>query len=779
MTAMTSRSRVFVLALLALLAALALPSLAAAAPRWLAPTDLTPAGERASSPRVVIGPDGSSTAAWVSGGIVRVATRPPGTAAWPAPVDVSAAGASGIVDLVVDPAGNVAVAWTTTVGAGIVALHAAVRPAGGAFGPAEDIPGPTASSLFTAFAADGAGGLVAAWSGPLTPGQPSTAYASTRAPGGGWSPVETLSAPGEHALVHEAGGAGGRVAVVYGAAALGSGQRAIKVRERAAQGGPWAPEGVATAAASGITASVAVGPSGDLLATWFTASDTGSVVQAASRPAGGAWGPVETLGPGGGIPPKASIEPDGTASVVWSGNGGVVARVRTPGAGFGPPQALSSSASVLGILAPTLGAAGPTGGVISAWAAGGGLGGVNVIRAAIKPAGSAAFGPAATLSAPSGGVGTPFAAVGPGGEGVAVWITGSDAIGSAGVLHTADHTERPGAVLEPSPVAVRIDRYPRTTTEGTMLRLRLAVDGFADGVPVRLQQKYRGAFRDMGPVVNVSGQTAAMEFRLTFPGKLVARLAYESQGKPAFSRSVTILINRPANPLLPAGTSPSRVAVGLGAVWVLTKDDDGRTVVLRLDRRTGRPTADPIPVEGARGLAVGAGAVWVSRGVESDRGIVRIDPATATVAAEVPVISSGALAAGPAGVWTVECERETGFRSPAASSTWPGSTRPPTRSASASRSSRRWRTSNPPWRASRSGRGTSGSRIPGQEHDRQAARHAHRDDRGDVGSGAGLVARGDAVWGLSGRTCGLESGRGAGQLVARGQVAGRPRFACS
>jgi hypothetical protein len=360
-------------------------------------------------------------------------------------------------------------------------------------------------------------------------------------------------------------------------------------------------------------------------------------------------------------------------------------------------------------------------------------------------------------------------------------VENADALGTAGPLRTADYTERAGAVLEPSPVSVRIDRAPRTTTEGTMLRLKLAVDGFADGLPVRLQQKYRGSFRDMGPVATVTGQTADMELRLTFPGKLVARLAYESQGKPAFSRSVTIAIDRPAKPLLPAGTAPRQVAVGLGAVWVLTEDEAGRTVVLRLDARTGRATADPIPVDGAERLAVGAGAVWVSRGFAADRGIVRIDPASAAVVTEVPIISSGALAAGPAGVWTIECERRTGFQSgcnaqhlvridPAANSVAQriavvghDEDMQPTAAGLAVGSRYVWFT-----------RYSDKSRTVQRLDTRSGAIET------SGGLGVGLVAHGDDVWGFSGPSgCILVSGSATARVHTRGEVPGRPRFNCA
>ena len=775
-----------VLALLALV-----PALAAATPRWLALQDLTPAGEPASSPRVVVHSTGTAVIAWVAhtagGRVVRVAARAPGGAAWGAPADLSAPGGPVLSDLVVDAAGNVAALWGQPAAgpAGTVTLHAAIRPAGAAaFGPPEQVPTPGASVLDTALAADGAGNFIAAWSqatGGI--GSPSTAFVSIRPVGGPWGAAETLSAPGDHALVSEAAGAGGRVAVVWTAASLGTAQRTVRLRERESAGGTWTAERVVSSAEGQILVpSVAMGPAGDALAAWFAASTTGPVVQAAFRPAGGEWAPPETLGPGGGfsLPPKAVVEPDGTASVVWVDHqaGGVIARVRAPGGGFGAAQAVSAQGVPVSPLPAGLAATGPDGGVVVVWA-GGGLDGPRLVQAAVKAPGDVPFGPRATISAPGAGVGSQVAAMAPASEAVAAWAGGSGSLAGGPAIRTADYTERPGAVLEARPVAVAIADAPRTAVEGTRVRLRLAVDGFADGLVVRVQRHMRGAFRDTGQTVTVNGTSAELPVRLTFPGKLVLRLAYESRSATAYSRGVTILISRPSRPLIAAGTRPIAVRVGLGAVWVLTADDAGQGVVMRLDPRTGRPVGEPVAVGRASRLAVGAGAIWVSRGLEDDRGIVRIDPATGAVVAEIPVVTNGSLAAGPAGVWTVECARTTGF------GTGCGEQRVARIDPVTNAVSQRFTVVQPNEDFSPSAGGLAvGRRFVwfsiGRDRDTSALRLDPASGRiVPVDSATGLVARGDVVWGLSGRTCRLTRGRGAGRLAERALVAGRPRHRCA
>jgi hypothetical protein len=79
-------------------------------------------------------------------------------------------------------------------------------------------------------------------------------------------------------------------------------------------------------------------------------------------------------------------------------------------------------------------------------------------------------------------------------------------------------------------------------------------------------------------------------------------------------------------------------ALGEGFAWLTVckpngTNDCARSDVLKLDQRTGLTIAD-IPLRGyALQIATGLGSVWVS----TTHGLVRIDPVTGTITAELPV----------------------------------------------------------------------------------------------------------------------------------------------
>jgi YVTN family beta-propeller protein len=79
------------------------------------------------------------------------------------------------------------------------------------------------------------------------------------------------------------------------------------------------------------------------------------------------------------------------------------------------------------------------------------------------------------------------------------------------------------------------------------------------------------------------------------------------------------------------GLQPSGIAVGDGAVWVTNRGDDS---VYRIDLRSG--SAIPIAVgHGPTGIAVGPGAVWIAN--SADGTVYRIDPKSLSVVAKVRV----------------------------------------------------------------------------------------------------------------------------------------------
>jgi hypothetical protein len=92
------------------------------------------------------------------------------------------------------------------------------------------------------------------------------------------------------------------------------------------------------------------------------------------------------------------------------------------------------------------------------------------------------------------------------------------------------------------------------------------------------------------------------------------------------------------------------VAVAGGSVWVSTVEG-----VVRVDEATGRvlditPVGD-FPFECAFDLGVGAGSVWATRGCEGGVALVRIDPLTGQVQAQIPLRGIYCVEAGEGAVW--------------------------------------------------------------------------------------------------------------------------------
>jgi ABC-type oligopeptide transport system substrate-binding subunit len=98
---------------------------------------------------------------------------------------------------------------------------------------------------------------------------------------------------------------------------------------------------------------------------------------------------------------------------------------------------------------------------------------------------------------------------------------------------------------------------------------------------------------------------------------------------------------------IPVGNAPSGIAVGAGAVWVSDHRDGTLT---RIDPRTNEIVATVAVGESASGVAVGAGGVWVPVPLE-DR-VKRVDPASNAVADTVRVGGApAAVAIGAGAVW--------------------------------------------------------------------------------------------------------------------------------
>ena len=106
---------------------------------------------------------------------------------------------------------------------------------------------------------------------------------------------------------------------------------------------------------------------------------------------------------------------------------------------------------------------------------------------------------------------------------------------------------------------------------------------------------------------------------------------------------------------IPVGIRPGPIAAGAGSVWVGNLQDRNLT---RIDPATRTATATvPLEARTPTGIAVGLGAVWVAHGL---RGMVsRIDPQFGQVTSSIPVAGTafgspnGSVALGAGSVWAV------------------------------------------------------------------------------------------------------------------------------
>lgn len=100
------------------------------------------------------------------------------------------------------------------------------------------------------------------------------------------------------------------------------------------------------------------------------------------------------------------------------------------------------------------------------------------------------------------------------------------------------------------------------------------------------------------------------------------------------------------------GTVPNGLAVGEGAVWAVGGDPrsgplTGEAFLMRIDPRTNTVSAR-LPLEGAYGVAVGAGAIWVASAREH---LWRVDPVRMQVTARIAIDRPHGVAATADAVW--------------------------------------------------------------------------------------------------------------------------------
>lgn len=291
---------------------------------WGAPVELSVPGADAGEPEIAVDPSGDAVAVWTlsegSDVIVQAASRPAG-GSWGAPTDLSAAGEeAGEPEIAVDPSGDAVAVWTREEGF-YSTVETVGRPAGGTWGAPVELSAPGVADFGPQVALDAAGTTVAVWERHDARGE--LVEAAVRPPGGGWGAPVELSSPAENTERPEVAvdPAGDAVAVW---SRHDGGEYVAQAASRPA-GGSWgAPTDLSVPNQIAFDLQVGVDPAGDAVAVWVLREGTADVAQAASRPAGGAWGaPIDLSAPGQeALSPQVAVDPVGDAVAVWEHHDG-------------------------------------------------------------------------------------------------------------------------------------------------------------------------------------------------------------------------------------------------------------------------------------------------------------------------------------------------------------------------------------------------------------------------------------------------------------------------
>ncbi len=333
----------------------------------------------------------------------------------------------------IDARGNAAAIWRHSTGTD-VRLRGAFQPVGGSFEPAQEISAAGRIAHESRLAFDGRGDAIVIWQDdslpvivPLAPGdRPETTDDGIRIqvavrPAGGrvFGRAQRLSVGASALELLLAVDALGNAVAAWGLARSGGVQTAVRPA-----GGSFGPAQTVVGV-GGRDLRLAVGQGGNALVVGRSSNGpNNTTLQAAFRPAGGSFGPAQTLSAAGHVADDAQLAVDaqGNAIVMWTldpagNNICVQAAFRPAGGSFGPAQTVSQLAAEPRV------AFDPQGNAIAVWEHS--IDGITArMEAAIRPAGGS-FGPAEVISENSKGDFSPQLAIDTQGNALAIW-RGSD-----------------------------------------------------------------------------------------------------------------------------------------------------------------------------------------------------------------------------------------------------------------------------------------------------------------------------------------------------------------
>lgn len=461
--------------------------------------------------------------------IVTIAFTPPASAdpqrSWVLPAkNISAAGQNSFDAQIAAAAnGSVTAVWRNFRGRGAT-IQAATRPPGGSFGPAVNISGAGLGAYGPQIAIGPNGAAIAVWY--RTDGYEGTVQAAIRPPGGSFGAPVDLSAAGKFVDQPQVAIARNGAATVVWTTHKGGYSDIIQAATRPPGGsfGPAVNLSVSGPGTSSSSPQIGIAPNGTATVVWYRARGNASKIQAATRLPGGSFGAPVNLSPAGedDIFPQIAIAPDGTATVVWSRytvpDHRVQAVTRASGGAF--KSAVNLSAPGRNAYNPQIAVA-PGGGVTVVWRRSNGAN--NIIQAATRPAGGS-FGAAANLSAVGQDADVPQIAIAPDRTTTVLWQRSA---GGKSIIQAA--TRPPG---RPFGAAVSLAAPGRIAYNA-----QIAIA--ANGVATAIWQRYNGSksmiqsastaqpsrigkVRVSGPARVKRGRVAIYRVRITNSGKTAA-----------------------------------------------------------------------------------------------------------------------------------------------------------------------------------------------------------------------------------------------------------------
>jgi hypothetical protein len=237
-----------------------------------------------------------------------------------------------------------------------------------------------------------------------------------------WSPLGSISAPGEHGdLSRIAIDKKGNAMAVWRSSTLGS--NTIQAAVRPVDGTFGAAQTLSAPSMLVTSPQILVDRKGNAIASWYRFDGTNDRAEAAFRPVGATFGAVQTISSGSGVgAPLTAFDRHGNATTVWAEkiNGGpfaVQVAVRPVGGIFGTVQTIADPE---GDLFPARIAIDTRANALAIWERFDLVGASYSVQVAVRPKGGS-FAPALTISDPGEDTRTPQIAVDRKRNAIAVW----------------------------------------------------------------------------------------------------------------------------------------------------------------------------------------------------------------------------------------------------------------------------------------------------------------------------------------------------------------------